>query len=180
MVTVAQPNSVEDIASKLESLEHVSPEMEEPSLAEMESPEQDASDAVGEEQEQLPERGADVEEAEMMVHPFNTPIQVMGLCQRLKTKLRAEIIHVLKSHDGTVIRVSLRSEQSLLDFLTKEEEVSEVWEELIPREDRPVLLPHGVDSDPVMKNGMAAIVCVALKPTYIDALIDSHVLAAAG
>ena len=35
MVTVAQPNSVEDIASKLESLEHASPEMEEPSLAEM-------------------------------------------------------------------------------------------------------------------------------------------------
>lgn len=172
MVTVAQPNSVEDIASKLGSLENASPEME--------SPEQDARDAVREEQEQLPEQGVDVKEAEMIVHPFNTPIQVMGLCQKLKTKLRAEIIRVLKSHDGTVIRVSLRSEQSLLDFLTEEDEVSEVWEELVSRDDRAALLPYSAGPEPVLKNGMAAIVYVALKPIHIDALLNPRVLAAIG
>ena len=166
MTTVVQPNLVQ--------------ELEQPSLADVETLEQDAVgvDQDGDEQE-LPERTGDVEEAEMVVHPFNTPIQVMGLCQKLKASLRAEIAHVLKSLEGTVIRLSLRAEESLLDFLTREDEVSEVWEELVSEEDRAALLPFGIDVEPVLKEGKAAIVCVALKPSYIDALMDSQALTAA-
>ena len=115
----------------------------------------------------------------MIVHPLNTAVQVMGLCQKLKENLRAEIIHVLKSQEGTIIRLALRSEGNLQDFLAREADVSEVWEELIPQEDRPALLPKGVESKPIMKDGMAAIVYVALKPSYIGALVSSRTLAVA-
>ena len=166
MTTVVQPNLVQ--------------EGEQPSPADGEILEQDAVNVDQErDEEELPERAGDIEEAEMMVHPFNTPIQVMGLCQKLKASLRAEIVHVLKSLEGTVIRLSLRAEESLLDFLAREDDVPEVWEELVSEEDRATLLPFGVDVGPVMKEGRAAIVCVSLKPSYIDALMDSQALTAA-
>ena len=166
MTTVVQPNLVQ--------------ELEQPSPADIDILVQDADgvDQEGGEQE-LPERAGDVEEAEMIVHPFNTPIQIMGLCQKLKASLRAELVHVLKSFEGTVIRLSLRAEESLLDFLAREDEVSEVWEELVSEEDRAALLPFGIAVKPVLKEGKAAIVCVSMKPSYIDALIDSQALTAA-
>ena len=166
MTTVVQRNLVQ--------------ELEQPPLADVELLEQDAVNVDQEwGEEELPERAGDVEEAEMMVHPFNTPIQVMGLCQKLKASLRAEIVHVLKSLEGTVIRLSLRAEESLLDFLAREDEVSEVWVELISEEDRAALLPFGIVVEPVLQEGKAAIVCVSLNPPYIDALMDSHALTAA-
>ncbi|MCZ6788781.1 MAG: hypothetical protein O7D33_02365 [Chloroflexi bacterium] len=86
---------------------------------------------------------------------------------------------MLKSFEGAVIRLSLRAEESLLDFLAREDEVSEVWEELVSQEDRAALLPFGIAVKPVLKEGKAAIVCVSMKPSYIDALIDSQALTAA-
>ena len=59
-------------------------ELEQPSLADIEILEQDAVNVDQEgDEEELPKLAGDVEEAEMVVHPFNTPIQVMGLCQKL-------------------------------------------------------------------------------------------------
>ena len=86
---------------------------------------------------------------------------------------------MLKFLEGTVIRLSLRAEESLLDFLTREDEVFEVWEDLVSEEDRAALLPFGIDVEPVLKEGKAVIMCVALKPSYIDALMDSQALTGA-
>ncbi|MCZ6788782.1 MAG: hypothetical protein O7D33_02370 [Chloroflexi bacterium] len=62
MTTVVQPNLVQ--------------ELEQPSPADTDILVQDADgvDQEGGEQE-LPERAGDVEEAEMIVHPFNTPFR---------------------------------------------------------------------------------------------------------
>ena len=164
MTTVVQPDLVQ--------------ELEQPPPADTDILEQEAAgvDQVRDEQE-LPAPARDVEEAEMIVHPLNTAIQVMGLCQKLKASLRAEIVHVLKTYEGTVIKLSLRAEESLLDFLAREDDVSEAWEEELSREDRIALLPSGIGTEPVMKGSMAAIVYVALKPPYIDALASSRTLA---
>ena len=153
MTTVVQPNLVQ--------------EGEQPSPADGEILEQDAVNVDQErDEEELPERAGDIEEAEMMVHPFNTPIQVMGLCQKLKASLRAEIVHVLKSLEGTVIRLSLRAEESLLDFLAREDDVSEVWEGLVSEEDRATLLPFGVDVGPCHEGGKGSY-CVCVTETLL-------------
>ena len=71
--------------------------------------------------------------AELLLHPFNNAVQALWLCERLKEELRAEIIYVLGSPEGTVIKVSIRNPVSIMDFLKAMNEVAEAWEE--PRPD---------------------------------------------
>ena len=67
--------------------------------------------------------GKEVVEAELLLHPDCTPVQVGELCDRLKAQLKAEILSVVKSDPGTVVRVSCRSELDIMEFITGAKEV---------------------------------------------------------
>ncbi len=165
MVAVTQAQPRQDIPEKPIALEPPLEEMKALPSGSAEYPDGEADHGEQETEGAGSAESGDVaEEAELVVHPFNTPIQVMGLCQRLKLYMHAEIIHVVKSIEGTVIRLSCRSDQGILEFLKGTDEVAEVWEEKISVDSRTELLSEFVDSEPVMEEGLAKMLCVALSP----------------
>ncbi len=164
MVTVAKVHPGQEVLENTLALGPAPPEQESSLGPAVERPVDEANPGLETEQDLSAEHNEVQEEAELVVHPFNTPLQVVGLCQRLKLSLRAEIIHVVRSLPGTVIRLSCRSEQGVLEYLREAEEVAEVWEEKISVEARTEFIPGSVESHPVMEDGLAKVVCVALKP----------------
>ena len=67
--------------------------------------------------------------AELVLHPFNNAVQALWLCEQLKEELKAEILYVAGSPEGTVIKVSIRNPVSMVDFLSAMNEVAEAWEQ---------------------------------------------------
>ena len=62
--------------------------------------------------------------AELVLHPFNNAVQALWLCGQLKEELKAEIIYVAGSPEGTIIKVSIRNPISLVNFLNEMTEVA--------------------------------------------------------
>ena len=100
--------------------------------------------------------------AELLLHPFNTPVQALWLCEMLKKELGAEVLYMEGSPDGTVIKVTVREPVPLADFLAGMAEVAEAWEEPMTQKSR--------GNDPLLgivppsSNEQDKVVCVALKP----------------
>ena len=107
--------------------------------------------------------------AELLLHPFNTPVQAIWLCETLKKELDAEVLYLQGSPNGTVIKVRMPKSVPLPDFLSGMAEVAEAWEERAPQKTRggdPLVgltaarlsQPDSTSRDP------EKIVCVAMKP----------------
>ena len=102
--------------------------------------------------------------AELLLHPFNNAVQALWLCERLKEELRAEIIYVSGSPEGTVIKVSIRNPVSIVDFLKAMSEVAEAWEE--PRADiNPLVAANQYTARARGERQENRVVCVSLKPS---------------
>ena len=108
--------------------------------------------------------------AELLLHPFNTPVQALWLCEKLKKELGAEVLYLEASPGGTVIKVSIRTPVPLTDFLCSMAEVAEAWEEAAPQKSRSSETLLGLTNPELAQPAnpskeMDKIVCVAMKPT---------------
>ena len=103
--------------------------------------------------------------AEILLHPFNTSLQALWLCETLKQQLKAEVLYLMGSPAGTVIKVSLRTPVSLVDFLSGMEQVAEAWEENSSHSDNREPFPGIASEQPANPSREPdKIVCVALAP----------------
>ena len=108
--------------------------------------------------------------AELLLHPFNTPVQALWLCNILRKELGAEILYMEGVPDGTVIKVSVSKPVPLADFLAGMTEVAEAWEEPAPQKSKGgTPLPGSVPSSAVNpSNEQDKVICVAMKPADIS------------
>ena len=103
--------------------------------------------------------------AELLLHPFNTAAQAIWLCEKLKKDLKAEVLYLTGTPEGTVIKVTIRTPVALVDFLAGMSEVAEAWEEAAPQARNRMGLLELTTSLPANHSREEdRIVCVALKP----------------
>ncbi len=103
--------------------------------------------------------------AEILLHPFNTSLQALWLCETLKQQLKAEVLYLMGSPAGTVIKVTLRTPVSLVDFLSGMEQVAEAWEENASHSgNREPLQGFGSQQPANPSREPDKVVCVALAP----------------
>ena len=104
--------------------------------------------------------------AEILLHPFNNPAQAVWLCQKLKDELKAEVLYLMGLPEGTVIKVSIRSAVSLVDFLTSMQEVAEAWEEAPSQAVfMEAMAVESLSSSEKPSENHNKVVCVALRPS---------------
>ena len=108
--------------------------------------------------------------AELVLHPFNNAVQALWLCEQLKEELKAEILYVAGSPEGTIIKVSIRNPVSMVDFLSAMTELAEAWEQ--PKETVASYASSAARLTARTKDGSesSSVVCVSLKLPFDELL----------
>ena len=127
---------------------------------------QQGDDESGAESKDAKESATDLTlTAEILLHPFNTSLQALWLCETLKQQLKAEVLYLMGSPVGTVIKISIRTPVSLVEFLSGMEQVAEAWEENASHSGNGGPLPGMASQQPANPSKEPdKVVCVALKP----------------